>query len=176
MQDKLKQFVESHRDECEIYQPREHLWDGVEERMQHKRRSALWQQLAIAASILLLVTCGTWIFIANRSALPVAVTAPELHSPIKGAEVQFAAIMQLKDAELEKYCRPQPELCREFESDMAMLNKAYYQLKNEYAASASKETILQAMMTNLQMQMQLINRQLQIMESVKRKKTELKII
>jgi hypothetical protein len=176
MQDKLKQYVEENRDELEIYQPREQLWDTVDERMQHGRRGALWQRLAIAASLLLAVTCGTWAFIATRPSKYVSDNAVHVQPPITEAEFFFTTIVQMKDAELEQYCKPQPELCREFEKDIATLSNAYHQLKNEYPASADKEKVLQAMMTNLKLQVQLVSRQLQIMETVKQKKEEVKFI
>jgi hypothetical protein len=176
MRDKLKGYVEEHRDELEIHQPREYLWDGIDDRLQHSSRGPRWQQLAIAASLLLIVTCGTWLFIASRQDIQVAETTVPAQPPIKDAEVYFTNILQTKDAELEQYCKPQPELCREFEKDMVMLNKAYWQLKNEYAISADKAMVLQAMMTNLQMQVQLISRQLQVMETVKQKKEEVRTI
>jgi hypothetical protein len=173
MKDKLKQFVDEHREEFEIYQPREFLWDGVDDRLPQKRKGLGWQQVAIAASLLLAIGCGTWIFLANRHNTP----APEAaQSQMAKTEAYFTAIVQMKDAELDQYCKPNPELCREFEKDIATLNKEYYQLKNEYAVSADKKTILKAMMTNLQMQVQLISRQLQIMETVKQKKEEVKFI
>lgn len=174
MQDKLKQFVEDNRDEFEVHQPREHLWDGVDERLQQGRKGTRWQRLAIAASVLLAVTCGAWFFVASRQTPPAATVA--MPPSIKDAEVYFTSIVQMKDAELEQYCMPQPQLCREFESDMAALSEAYRQLKTEYAAAADKEMILQAMTANLQMQVQLISRQLQIMESVKQKKEEARTI
>jgi hypothetical protein len=80
------------------------------------------------------------------------------------------------DAEMEQYCRPQPDLCRDFEKDIAKLNNAYLQLKKEYVVSADKKKILIAIAANLQMQVQLINQQLQIMEEVKQKTEAVKII
>lgn len=176
MQDRLKEYVESRRDELEVYQPREDLWAGVSDRLQHGRRSALWKRLAIAASVLLVVTCGAWLFWSGRQNTGVVSISNPSQMPIAKAEVYFASILQMKDAELKQYCTPQPELCAEFEKDISALDTAYYQLKKEYATSADKEKILRAMMTNLQMQVQLMNRQLQIMETVKQKKEEIHTI
>ncbi|RYD58022.1 MAG: hypothetical protein EOP56_07040 [Sphingobacteriales bacterium] len=176
MQDKLRKYIEEHSEELDVYQPREHLWEGIDERLQNNRRRMLWQRLAIAASVLLVITAGTWAFIASQSNSRVPEHMVYDQPPIKETEVYYTAIVQMKDAELEQYCKPQPELCKEFERDIAMLNKAYYQLKTEYAASADKKRVLSAMRNNLQMQVQLISRQLQIMETVTQKKEQVKFI
>jgi hypothetical protein len=170
MKDRLKNFIEEHRDEFEIYQPREILWNGIQERLHEGGRRILWQKLAIAVSVLLLITCGTWIFIASRRNNEVAQSPGSTTPSILGAEVYFTRMVQIKDAELEQYCRPQPVLCREFENDISSLNEAYMQLKKEYITSADKKTILQAMMNNLQMQLDVMNRQLEVMQTVKKKK------
>ena len=171
MRDKLKQYVEEHRDELEQYTPPEHLWYGIEGSLQHGRRHTPWRQLAIAASVFLVITCGTWAFVASRHDTLTETTA-QAQPPITGTEAYFTAMVQMKDAELAQYCSPQPELCSEFKKDLEALNDAYLQLKKEYAASADKKTILQAMTANLQRQLQLTTWQLQIMETVKQKKTE----
>lgn len=176
MQDKLKKYVDEHRDELELYEPRSYLWEGIDERLQRNRKGIRWQQLAIAASVLLVVTCGAWVFMATRNNTPSPDNNIATESAMAGPEVYFTAVMQLKNTELEKYCQPQPELCREFEKDIETLNDAYHQLKQEYSASADREAILRAMAANLQMQVQLISRQLQIMEAAKQKKEEYKII
>jgi len=176
MQDRLKQYIDDHREEFEAYQPREYLWDSIKENLEHHKRSAMWRRLAIAASILLVVTCSTWLFVANRKDVSLAENAAQTQRPVMDPEVYFTTLVQMKDAELEHYCKRQPALCREFETDMESLSKDYYQLKNEYTASADKGKILKAMMTNLQTQLQLINLQLQIMKDAQKKKEEFRTV
>lgn len=174
MQDQLKKFVDDHRNELEVHQPRESLWDGIDERLRQRRSSNFRRTLAIAASVLLLLSCGTYIyFTKQRNTKEVIVQNP---SPVTQPEAYYTALLNMKDAELDQYCRPQPDLCKEFENDMAALNSAYRQLKMEYAVSADKKAILKAMTTNLQTQVQLINQQLQIMEMVQEKKEVYKTI
>ena len=176
MEDRLKKYVADHRAELERYQPREHLWKEIDDRMQQHRRAMLWRTTAIAASVLLMISCCAWIFVAKRdTSRPVTTTIRE-QPQINAAETYCTAIMQIKDAAMEQYCRPQPELCRDFEKDMTGLNEAYGQLKKEYMVSADKKTIMQAMMNNLRMQVQLISRQLQIMETIAQKKQQTQII
>lgn len=167
MQDKLKDFVEAHREELELYQPREHLWNGIDAQLHHRRNSRRWQQLALAASILLLVTCGTWLFVSHqqpREESPQYSTQP----PLREAEVYFTALLHMKDAEMQRYCQPQPKLCQVFEQDLQALSQDYQRLKAEFTAALDKQAILEAMLANLQTQVQLINRQLQIMKRVQK--------
>jgi hypothetical protein len=175
MQDRLKQFVDDHRAEFEAYQPREALWEGVNERLRRGRSRALWQRWAIAASVLLVLSCGTWLVYTYHSTKSSDTSISTL-APTTRAEVYYSAVTQFLDAELQQYCVPQPELCREFERDLESLNNDYHELKTEYAMAADKRAILQAMTKNLQLQVQLISRQLQIMETVTQKKAEMTIM
>jgi hypothetical protein len=175
MQDNLKQYVEEHREELDIYQPRELLWGEINERVQRSRVSIRWQRLAMAASVLLALAFGTWIYRENRQSKQ-SESIVQAQSPLMQAEAYYTAMVFLKDAELEQYCKPQPELCREFEGDIESLSEAYRQLRAEYATSADRQALLRAMATNLQMQVQLITRQLQIMEAVTQKKEAYKTI
>lgn len=174
MQDDLKQFVDAHRDALDIYQPREQLWEGIEERLQNRPQRKRWQWLAVAASLLFVLSCGTWILLSqqrNKAQESVSVT-PKLNE----TEVYFTALLQMKDAELDQYCRPQPELCREFEMDLEKLQGEYRMLKSEYTSSIDKHEILRAMAANLQMQVQLVNEQLHIMEVVQTRNEKFKTI
>jgi hypothetical protein len=174
MQDELKKYVDSHRDELDLYQPREQLWDGIDERLRKTRNVVRWRWLAAAATLTLLLSCGTWLLLSERQQkMQHVATVP---SKLNETEVYFTAIMQMKDAELDQYCRPQPELCREFELDLDVLQKDYRQLKGEYNASSDKQAILRAMASNLQMQVQLINEQLRIMATVQQQKEKFKTI
>ena len=170
MKDKLKQYVEEHREELEQYTPPEYLWYRVDKHLKPGRRSIPWRRLAIAASVFLVVTCGTWVFVAGHYETKSGNTA-QVQLPIMGTEAYYTTMVQMKDAELAQYCGTQPELCSEFKRDLELLNEAYLQLKKEYASSADKKTILQAMTANLQRQLQLTTSQLQIMGTVKQKKT-----
>jgi hypothetical protein len=177
MDDKLKRFVAEHREDFEMQQPRQHLWEGIDERLQHSRKRVLWQRVAIAASLMLLVTCGTWLFLSNRySTQLMAAAPPPAQPPIVTTEAYYNQIVQVKNAELAKYCSPQPELCATFENDLGGLSLAYNQLKKEYDRAPDNKAVLRAMLSNLEMQVQLINRQLQIMETVQQKQEAAKII
>lgn len=176
MEDKLKQFVEDHRDQLDVYEPPQHLWNGIDDRLKSNRKDGRWRWVAIASSLMLIVTCGAWMFFASQRHTHEAAPVVHVQSPLMQAEAYFTALVQMKDAELDKYCTPNPELCREFEKDLETLNGEYRKLKAEYQASGEKKILLQAMMTNLQMQVQLISRQLQIMEAVKQKKEQVKYI
>lgn len=175
MQDKLKQYVEDHREELELYQPRASLWEGVHERLRHGRGRTFRRFLAIAAALLLLVGGGAYVFFKGPPA-PAGEPVMAVQPAIMQTEAYLTAVVQAKDAQLDQYCTPQPALCREFARDMGTLSTAYEQLKKEYATAADKKAVLQAMTANLLMQVQLINRQLQIMEAVEQKEAEVNII
>jgi len=85
---------------------------------------------------------------------------------------QFSSMIEEKQAEIKSIEKDNPELFRQFAGDIRKLDSTYQVLRNTLPANPNKEQLLQAMISNLQMQINLLNQQLQIIQQVKRPKTE----
>jgi phage shock protein A len=81
-------------------------------------------------------------------------------------------MIEEKQAEIKSIEKDNPELFRQFAGDIRKLDSTYQVLRNTLPANPNKEQLLQAMISNLQMQISLLNQQLQIIQQVKRPKTE----
>ena len=73
-------------------------------------------------------------------------------------------------AELNRYCSAYPDLCSDLNSEISALDTMYTQLKVQYVNTNGNEAVLRAMIENLQAQVQLLGRQLQMVEQIKQKK------
>ena len=67
--------------------------------------------------------------------------------------------------------KTQPELYKQFLNDNNRLDSSYKFLKSELSANPNKEILLDAMIQNLELKLDLLNRQLQIIKQSKNKKT-----
>jgi hypothetical protein len=93
----------------------------------------------------------------------------KVNAEINKAEQYYASMIEAKRTELNKYCSAQPKLCYEFDKELDTLNSMYGQLKHEYNRTADKEAVLQAMINNLQIQLQVLSQQLQVIKHVEAK-------
>jgi hypothetical protein len=55
----------------------------------------------------------------------------------------------------------------DFGKDLAGLDSSYHRLKRELASTPNKEQIMDAMILNLQMRMEILNKQLKTLEKIK---------
>jgi hypothetical protein len=79
----------------------------------------------------------------------------------------FSRIINIKFREIEKIKWVHPELYQRFSADLQKLDTAYRQLKQQLPTQPNQELLLKAMLQNLTLQVDLINRQLGIIEQLK---------
>ena len=92
-------------------------------------------------------------------------------SPDYAKEVyHFTQLIELKQNELKKIEREQPELYREFIGDITTLDSSYNALKKELPLNPNREQLLEAMIDNLRLQTELLNHQLLIIKKIKQAK------
>ena len=77
-----------------------------------------------------------------------------------------------KQTELKTVASINPELYRQFASDLAILDSSYRMLKLQANSSPNRDVIIKAMIQNLELQAELLSRQLQIIHQFKNSKNE----
>ncbi|HLY69466.1 MAG TPA: hypothetical protein VKR53_07035 [Puia sp.] len=84
--------------------------------------------------------------------------------------VYYAKIVELKHDELKKIKKDEPLLYKQFSGDVYKLDSVYQSLKKELPKNPNREQLLEAMIQNLQLQMELLNRQLHIIKQINNSK------
>jgi hypothetical protein len=84
--------------------------------------------------------------------------------------VYYAKIVELKHDELKKIKKDEPLLYKQFSEDVYKLDSVYQSLKKELPKNPNREQLLEAMIQNLQLQMELLNRQLHIIKQINNSK------
>jgi hypothetical protein len=181
MSDKLKQFIDENRQAFDNDVPQPKLWDAVEQKLNSNKKSSLFnfrRPMAWAASLTGLIIISTAIYSLvqkDTSDLAGPVTEPvneivDLLDPIQAQQItQFQEVIELKQNELKQLEKEQPALYKEFISDINSLDSAYTMLKTKLPENPNREMLLEAMISNLQMQSDLLSRQLRIIKEIKQK-------
>ena len=176
MSDNLNKFISDNRSDFDDQSPSGKLWQNIEVAMagnQKKKRIIspffIWSMSAAA----LLVICTGIYFLTqkNRSSAP-AVEITEDRSEIPDApEVsQFTLLINIKQQELKILGKEQPELYQQFIKDITQLDSSYNSLKNQLSISPNRDMLLEAMIQNLQLQLNVLNQQLNIINEIKQSK------
>ena len=174
----LEQFIEENRSELDDYEPGGKVWQGIKKQLPGSKESPgvvkqmAWIKWAAAASIFFLLASTAYFFFqpdqdkAESNKLVNNGLPPEYASEV----YHFTKLIELKNKELQKIAKEQPELYRQFASDINRLDSNYQALKKELPDNPNQEVLLQAMIGNLKWQIDLLNQQLTIIQKIKHSK------
>ena len=160
MSDKLKQFIDENRE----------AFDSAEPDPQ------LLKKTAIVAAVITLSVAGYFLLQKkNTSVDPIVIENSQQETadygdPVYAKEIyHFKELIGLKQSELKKLEKEYPQLYQQFRGDINELDSSYQSLKIKLAENPNREMLLEAMIQNLQLQSELLNRQLLIIKEIKQK-------
>jgi hypothetical protein len=97
----------------------------------------------------------------------------ELESSMDEEMYHYAKLVEIKHRELKTIEKDEPLLYKQFASDVYKLDSVYHDLRGQLPNNPNREQLLEAMLQNLQLQMELLNHQLEIVRQLNHtKKTE----
>ena len=121
----------------------------------------------VAASITILLLAGCFLYMNQQYGVthqPEVVAA----NPTYAREVvQYTRLIDTKRAELKQMTEDNPALYKEFATDLDRLEKSYQSLKADLPQNPNQEVLIQAMIQNLQFQINLLNEQLRVIQRIK---------
>jgi hypothetical protein len=169
MKDKLEEFIREHKEEFDLLTPPDKLWKSIEKKQNKGKIPFLRLNYAAAAAVLLIIVSFIWFMKPQQ----VIVLQPEkeiaLNPELKNAETYYASIVETRRAEVGQLGKDYPELCNDLDKELNSLDTLYTQLKIEYSNTNGNEAVMQAMVENLQTRVQLLARQLEIIQNIRQK-------
>jgi hypothetical protein len=188
----LERFIRDNRDAFDHLEPDAALWNKIGEAIAEDKKtttrviSMSWARWAVAATLFLALagTLTYMLFLRPTSgSLPLAGKTEKRSEavdlilnqidPQYGKLVsQFMDVIGTKQAELKKMEKDDPALYQKFSGDIQKLDSSYHVLRSTLNANPNTELLLQAMISNLQLQIDLLNQQLAIIKQIKQPKSE----
>lgn len=178
----VEQFIHNNREAFDHCEAPEGLWDKIDKSLEkeiiQKKESdeiiikfkkssisklKIW---AIAASLIVLIGYFSAFYLNNKSNSTeqiVANVAPQYGDKM----VQYTSLIESKRVEIKQIETHDPEMYKEFASEIEKLNQDYKNLQTELSQTPNQEDLVKAMVQNLQVQLDILNRQLMIIEKVK---------
>lgn len=171
----LEDFIRKNRQALDLHEPQADGWQEIRKELPGgKRTISLRTPLAIAASIAILA--GTFFFIGRSTSSgsdPVqAMIEPELlhmdeHYAVQIAQTQVE--ISTRQEVIEGLTRDYPAIESRFQEDLQRLNDTYATLRAQLPEHANQEILLKAMISNLQLQLDILNQQVSLIEKIKDK-------
>ena len=83
---------------------------------------------------------------------------------------QFTKMIETKQEELKILANEQPRLYHKFTKDITQLDSSYHALESQLSITPNRELLLEAMIQNLQLQLNVLNQQVNIIHQIKQSK------
>ncbi|HEX6846235.1 MAG TPA: hypothetical protein VF144_04625 [Chitinophagaceae bacterium] len=193
MNSDLEKFIRKNRDDFDDADPSNKVWKNIGQSLPLKKEARrftirdIYKWSAAAAVFFIALTSVYFLLIRKPTD-----SDPEKTSTVKtGTEenpsrldnfnsisIEYAAEIkeatqevQSRQKELHAAIANDPELYRKFRQDLNTLDSSYRLLREQAAQSMNADVIIKAMIQNLQMQAELLGRQLMIIHEFKTTKT-----
>lgn len=188
MDEQLKQFIHQNREEFDSEEPSRLLFTRIDQQIHsNSKKKAQWFSLRWAAVItgFLILSAGMYMVIGKNNKGNKTGTEKEqaksndeknnldinfIGDASYAKQInQFQEIIGLRQEELKQLKNDYPDLYKQFVTDVNELDSSYQYLKIKLAENPNREMLLEAMIQNLQLQSELLNRQLMIIKEIKQK-------
>ena len=189
MSSNIEKFIQQNRKEFDSEQPSENVWNNIEQTIPVKKEAKRFslndmiKWSAAAAVLFITLTSVYFLYIKKYSpeptANPGADNRPGLEKPDELSDIapeyavqfkRFNETIELQQVELKKATTDQPTLYKQFEEDLEVLDSAFAALKKQAGQTANRDVMIKAMIQNLQLQAELLGRQLLIIKDIKNEK------
>lgn len=166
MRDLLEQFIINNRDAFDEAKPSDRVWKAIRRKVE--RRSKFLHLSWKAAAVLFMITTLTLLLDKNFRR-----EEPQLPEEFIQVESYYTRLIDNKRREVEgKLSRKQQETLL---AEIDQLDEMYLELKENYQINAANTRLVDAMINNLQIRLDILVRQLEILEDIRKKSDEMEL-
>ncbi|MEM6735046.1 MAG: hypothetical protein AAGC64_06980 [Bacteroidota bacterium] len=164
MGDQFEKFIMDNQSAFDEAEPSNELWHKIEKKLRKKKPGfrLTWK----AAAVLFLIS--TIALLINQ--INIDSKGPELSQEFVDAEDYYVSMINQRKEFIKKELTPEYE--EVFLLEINQLDSMYKELKKTYQTNSSSERVVNAMISNLQLRLDILNRQLEILENIKEKTDE----
>jgi len=161
--DQLEEFILAHQQEFDDKMPSEKIWVRIKSSIsRRKERSVIYWQAA--AMIFFILSLG--LLVNNYMGSPKPLATRVENAGFMATESFYSKKILDKQQFIMATLSSRPVIEEDFKEDWRTLEENYKQLKQEYLKNGGDQ-LLNALIINLQTQVKLLNRQLNIINQIK---------
>ncbi|NNF33239.1 MAG: hypothetical protein HKN68_03975 [Saprospiraceae bacterium] len=171
-EDRLEKFIIEHRSELDSVEPPRDIWEKVASEVHsngandHRLSKLDWFWRAAAVLFF-----GITVYFVSDRFIPTeqedfsTTITDQSYQEFINAEQYYSSIIQVKKEELNDVLAGKDQLNSDFSKDIAELDSMYLLLQKDYDIN-NDELVLDAMISNLRVRIEILDRQLQIIENI----------
>lgn len=172
--DNIEKFISANKSEFDVDVPSDQIWLQIEMNLKAKRKKNRIRSISVAASLLILFASSMFLFQLKNDT---NINSDEIiNKDVLEAQTQFSSLIEIKRSELNQYKNAQPELINELNKQLKDLQMNYNALLPQLKDENKKDLIVQALIENLQLQLEVLNRSLEIVQNLKNENHEKEVV
>ncbi len=165
MGDQLEKFIMANRAAFDNATPSEKAWEGIDQQLSKKQ--SIWPTVWKVAAMLFMVSTIYLIVDRNQSEL---LDGPMLSDEFTQAEDYYISLIAQRKQAIQEQLTPEQH--EQFLVEIDQLDSMYLELKKTYQTNASNDRVMDAMISNLQLRLNILNKQLDILQNIKNQNNE----
>ncbi len=167
----LEKYIKENIADFDTEIPSEKVWNAISSKLNKKQKQFVWKPYVAAASVMLFLA-ATWLLADIKLSNKTINEDEVISAEVQQAQVQFSSLIEIKRNELNRYKKDNPALVSDFEHQLVELQTSYHQLLPQLRDEKKRDVVLQAVIENLQMQVDILNQQLEIIKQYKEPKND----
>lgn len=165
MGDLLEEFIRQNKDALEDAVPNDSVWERIDRKLDHK--SVKWSHLWKVAAVVFMAS--TMYLLVNKSTSE-ANEELIVNEELAQAEDYYITLISERREAIARELSP--ELKNEFLEEIDQLDQMYLDLKETHEHNTANDRVIDAMISNLQLRLTILNTQLEILQTIKNTKDE----
>ncbi len=170
MGDQLEKYIQSNRGKFDEESDKEALWSRIEHDLD-KSASRVNLNWVWKAAAVLFMAATLLLSLDRLDSNQETLVENNMDQEFVKVEAFYTNLIEQKRQELKQIDRV--GLSENFLKELDELDSTYKNLKNTYKTNISQEKILNAMIENLQLRIQILNKQLEILQALNEKENEI---
>lgn len=172
----LEYFIQNNANEIDKHTPNQQVWNNIINKLDEEPKEIqlfnTFYIKAIAASLaLLIIGFISYTSYFQTKNIPDQINTDlslvfQLSPELEETEQYFVSLIYLRKSQLKGMMADQEDF-QQLDQGLTHLDTLYLDLKEEYIESNGNENVLQSLIQNLQLRLNILNQQLEILESVK---------
>ncbi|WP_462251448.1 hypothetical protein [Ekhidna sp.] len=165
MGDQLENFIMANREGFDNASPSENTWKGIDQRLGDKQ--SIWPTVWKVAAMIFMVST-IYLMIDKRQSDEL--DGPMLSDEFTQAEDYYVSLIAQRKQAIQEQLTPEQH--EQFLVEIDQLDSMYLELKKTYQSNASNDRVMDAMISNLQLRLDILNKQLDILQNIKNQNNE----
>lgn len=160
MKDRLEKYVIEHRDEFDMLEPNDALWQGIEKKMKKEKNHSLrfYSSRIAAVAAIFIVSFFVQKFFFNKSDIYKEI--PELAE----AENYYSGLINAKLEEVKPMLNEFPDIKQELEYDLSELDSVYTNLREDLKDNVANQEVIEAMIENYRLRIDILEEMMHFLD------------